>query len=60
MFFSHFHPAIVFVYDYYATAETLLAKHFITSHQMNGLHNNPFSMDSSARPFSSKGKGKWR
>ncbi|XP_052226138.1 PAN2-PAN3 deadenylation complex subunit Pan3-like isoform X2 [Dreissena polymorpha] len=44
--------SIVFVYDYYPMAETLLSKH----QQMNGVHN-PFNMDPSVRPFSSKGKG---
>ncbi|XP_052793703.1 PAN2-PAN3 deadenylation complex subunit pan3-like isoform X2 [Mya arenaria] len=47
--------SIVFVYDYYPMADTILAKHF-SHHQMNGQHN-PF-MDSNTRPFSSKGKGR--
>ncbi|XP_060556604.1 PAN2-PAN3 deadenylation complex subunit pan3-like isoform X2 [Ruditapes philippinarum] len=45
--------SIVFVYDFYPLAETLLLKHF--SHAHHNSHHNPF-MDSSARPFSA-GKG---
>ena len=53
-----FISAIVFVYDFFPGAETLLARHFSqASSQINGF-SSPFTMEGSARPFSA-GKGKW-
>lgn len=47
--------AIVFVYDFHPTAETLAAKHLRISNLHNG-YANPFNIDGAARPFSA-GKG---
>ena len=50
-----FVTAIVFVYDYHPTAETLASKHFSNPQIPNG-YASPYNLDGAARPFSA-GKG---
>ena len=53
-----FVTAIVFVYDYHPTAETLASKHFSNPQIPNG-YASPYNLDGAARPFSA-GKGMYR
>lgn len=42
--------SMVFVYDYHACSETLMARHFQNAPQLNG-YANPYNVDGAARPY---------
>jgi PAB-dependent poly(A)-specific ribonuclease subunit 3 len=49
---NNFFPALIFVYDYFPSADTLMQRHFERNNQING-YVDPFSSDPSVpRPYS--------